>query len=589
MTRSDARPSVTIAVVGIASVALVGAAMIGAGTAAAAGPAIDRTLSTVRITVDPASGRHPISPLIYGINDDPSLSAPGAVPDSLAAALTATGVTLVRLGGNRYTAYNWENNASNAGSDWLYENDDYLSSSTIPGAVADATVSSAQTAGASALVTIPIGDYVAADTAPRDDVRLSGPNYLTTRFRQNRATGGPLSLTPDTSDGAVYQNQFVYWLAQTHPGANVMYSLDNEPNDWQYTHAEVFARNFTYDELIARNLQYARAIKAVSPGAKVTGPVLDGWQGQEDPVTNDGNSPDHQAHGRFLDYYLDSVRAADLVAGHRVIDILDLHWYPQVAPEVFTLDSSPARVQAREQAPRSLWDPTYVENSWIAIDVLGSQPIRLLPRVQAEIAAHNPGMGLAISEWNYGGGHDISGGIATADTLGIFGREGVTAATFWPQFSPNEQWSYGAFALFRNFDGGGASFGDTAVAVSDSDTVGTSAFASVYSADPARVATVVINKGGAAQPSEINVNSSTSTSAQVYTLTGASATPQRAADLTTGRPGSFSYTMPAQSVSLIVMGSGGSAPPTPPVTDPTDPSAPPGAADLVGQSVSGSV
>ena len=32
-------------------------------------------------------------------------------------------LTLARVGGNRWTAYNWENNASNAGSDWFFQND----------------------------------------------------------------------------------------------------------------------------------------------------------------------------------------------------------------------------------------------------------------------------------------------------------------------------------------------------------------------------------------------------------------------------------------------------------------------------------
>jgi len=38
--------------------------------------------------------------------------------------------TFDRDGGNRWTAYNWETNASNAGSDYLYENDAYLSAAT---------------------------------------------------------------------------------------------------------------------------------------------------------------------------------------------------------------------------------------------------------------------------------------------------------------------------------------------------------------------------------------------------------------------------------------------------------------------------
>jgi AraC family transcriptional regulator, regulatory protein of adaptative response / methylated-DNA-[protein]-cysteine methyltransferase len=54
---------------------------------------------------------------------------------------------------------------------------------------------------------------------------------------------------------------------------------------------------------------------------------------------------------------------------------------------------------ARVQAPRSLWDTTYEETSWTVNDVL-KEPLRLLPRVKDKIAAHYPGTGFALTEWN---------------------------------------------------------------------------------------------------------------------------------------------------------------------------------------------
>ena len=58
-------------------------------------------------------------------------------------------------------------------------------------------------------------------------------------------------------------------------------------------------------------------------------------------------------------------------------------------------------------------------------------PIELIPRLMKKIADHYPGTKLSISEYNYGAGGDISGGLAEADVLGIFGREGLFAATMW--------------------------------------------------------------------------------------------------------------------------------------------------------------
>src|SRR4051812_41137171 len=58
----------------------------------------------VRFDIDLAKEVHSISPFIYGVNSD----GMGATE----------GISLRRSGGNRLTGYNWENNASNAGSDW---------------------------------------------------------------------------------------------------------------------------------------------------------------------------------------------------------------------------------------------------------------------------------------------------------------------------------------------------------------------------------------------------------------------------------------------------------------------------------------
>ena len=158
----------------------------------------------VTLTVDVSQDVHAISPLIYGLN--------GAD----AATLAGTRATILRMGGNRWTAYNWENNASNAGSDWCFQNDGLLSSSNVPGAAVQPTITQARNAGAAALVTVPIVDYVAADKNGGCDVRNSGPNYLQTRFRQNLSTKpGALSTTPDATDGFVYEDEYVNWLKQT--------------------------------------------------------------------------------------------------------------------------------------------------------------------------------------------------------------------------------------------------------------------------------------------------------------------------------------------------------------------------------------
>jgi hypothetical protein len=494
----------------------------------------------ITLTIDTSQANRAISPLIYGLNSPTP------------AQLTATRATLVRLGGNRWTAYNWESNASNAGSDYCFENDDYLSSSTNPGAAIRPTLTRAAAAGATSLVTIPIVDYVAGDEAAVCNVQNT-PDYLALHFDQNLPTkGSAFSLNPSKTDGKVYQDEFVNWLKQAVPGAPVMIQLDNEPDLWSSTHPEVHPTAVTYAELAQRDATYAKAVKAVWPSVKVIGPVNYGWEG----FTNLQNASDAAADGNFVDWYLKQMKADSTAAGERLVDDLDVHWYPEATGGGIriTNDASgdtAAEKAAREQAPRSLWDPSYVESSWITDDVLHG-PIDLLPGLQSKIASDYPGTGLSISEWDYGGGKEISGAIADADALGIFGQQGVTDAAYWPLFA-NESFSSAAFEAFRNYDGNGGSFGDTSVLATSSDTSTASVYASMSSADHDQVVVVAINKATTARTAAIDLTAETIFStAKVYTITSAKAAPVAAAGLTTSARNAFLYTMAPQSISIIV-------------------------------------
>ena len=117
-------------------------------------------------------------------------------------------------------------------------------------------------------------------------------------------------------------------------------------------------------------------------------------------------------------------------------------------------DARPEVAAARVQAPRSLWDPSYTEKSWIT-QWSTHRPIRLLPRLREKIEKNYPGTRLAITEYYYGGGADISGALAQADVLGIFGREGVFAAALWHTGRTDDRFIYAAFAMYRNYDGKG--------------------------------------------------------------------------------------------------------------------------------------
>jgi hypothetical protein len=542
--------------------------------------------STARITVSTAALQRsdvafsidlnttfPISRYIYGGNFISQKWSGATLPKEL---------TFNRMGGNRATAYNWETNYSNAGADYKYQNDQMFSTSTAPGAavIAEATPTFAH--GQAFMWTIPLIGYVAGD-ACMCNVGITDSDRaarMAAHFKVSKAAkGSPFTLTPDPKDPFVYQDEFVNWFESrypgrsTHPTAPVFFSLDNEPDIWHVTHKEIQSdigdnpkspRILTYSGFSDTTVAYAKAIKAVMPNALIFGPATATYTG----VTKLGRHPTPDpVYGTqvFFDVYLDRMKAASAVAGKRLLDVLDLHFYPQNGTSAGQIGNDyaaqdDAMIQARVQAPRSLWDPTYNDGSWVTNVTNG--PIRLIPRLREQIAAHFPGTKLAITEYYYGRGGDISGGIAQADVLGIFGREGVFAAALFPSagiWAPpykgdgNKAFAFifGAFRMFRNFDGAGGAFGDIGLKSTSTDYESSSVYASRDSAGG--VIVVAINKTAEPRIARVTLSNGTGLgTGRVYQLTAAAASPRRAADDLTLTGNTTLYTMPAMSVSTIV-------------------------------------
>lgn len=235
--------------------------------------------------------------------------------------------------------------------------------------------------------------------------------------------------------------------------------------------------------------------------------------------------------------------------------MLDLHWYPEATgggTRIFGEHTSADVVAARVQAPRSLWDPTYSETSWIASS-LANQPIALVPSMKSKIDTHYPGTKLAFTEYYFGGGNHISGAVAQADVLGTFGREGIFAAALWP-ISSDVRYLDAAFRMFRDVDGAGTAFGETSVKAETSNVETASVYASTTTAD-GKVVLVIVNKATTPKTTSIAISHPTALpTAAVYQLTAASPAPVRGADLTATQPNSFSLTLPAMSVTTLVLG-----------------------------------
>jgi hypothetical protein len=527
-------------------------------TCSAGATATDSTSNraAVTITVIPSS-KHPISPYIYGINNPPKLDA------------LPTALTFHRSGGNRLTAYNWETNASNAGSDYLYQNDNSLSGKE-PGAAVSVFIAEDQKNGFASLVTVQMQGLVAGDE--NGPVSVENPpdktRFKKVFYEKKTVSNEPFTIRPSVSDDYVYMDEFIWALDRKFAGQNifgakpsrqpVFVSLDNEPEAWNSTHLEIQGKTaITSDSYIARTISLAAALKKQFPDLVIFGPAhygffgLYSWNG-ELSTTPSGNN-------WFADKYLTALKAASAAFGRPLVDVYDFHWYPEATDGAGTRVTnltgptlSDDQVQAIVQSPRSLWDSTYKERSWIT-NAIG-QPIDILDRLQTRIDAENPGMKLAITEYDNGGGQHIAGTIAQADCLGIFGAHALFAANIWP-LAPKEAYSLAGFRAFRNFDGANHHFGDTSIQAASSNAANVAVYVSTDSGRADRVVMVAINRSPSDQVASIT-GQPLSGAAHLFQMTAATAAKQ-----TTVRPvaagvqpvsgSSITLTLPALSVTTV--------------------------------------
>ena len=535
-------------------------------TEANAKPAV--ALPDVTITVDPST-THSISPWIYGINFY------GGVPN-------APHATMDRAGGNRWTAYNWENNFSNAGSDFgPYSNDNFLCNggcnASIPAEGVRTLIAADHTAGLASLITVQLQGLGSADG--NGNVSVANPPDMT-RFKtvvdkKSSVTATAFTTTPPTNDANVYMDEFLWALDQKLSGQNIFganpahptfVSLDNEPELWNSTHLEVQGPiRTTSDDYITRTINLSKALKDQFPDVLIFGPVhygfagLYSWQGELTPTPTGSNW--------FPDKYLQAINTASNTYGKPLVDAYDFHWYPEVydgnGTRILSMSATSltdSQVQQIVQAPRDLWDPTWHDpnnsNPWV-YQTLGSTPIRIVPRLQAKINAEFPSMkGIAITEYEGGGWNHIAGTVAQADMLGIFGTQGLFAASFWP---PNGTYDYAlaGFRAFRGFDGASANFGDTSVAASSSDVSKVAVYVSTDSTTPGHVVLVAINRTKSSLVTAIS-GMMLSGTATLYQMTASSASAQSpnpvhpvSVGTQTTNGTSLKVTLPALSVTTI--------------------------------------
>lgn len=301
-------------------------------------PAI--SLAAIEVRVDSKAGIQKISPYIFGKNisglNDAETSDPAkiAAEDSTIKRMNEIGFRFFRANnGNNATRYNWRKKLT-VHPDWynnVYAHDWDITAKTIQDKLP----------GANAMYAFQLSGYAASSA----DYNFNDWDFFQTNGSWAKSTldlagGGVASADGQTAlktgDYSLYNEE---WPADStvailnHWKDDVKldmkrfeyWSMDNEMEIWSGTHSDL-PLTVTQQFLVERYLDVAKKAKKAWKDIKLTGPVAaNEWQWCG--VDSDPNAAEERNYC-WLEYFIKKVAEAQKASGVKLLDVLDIHWYP---------------------------------------------------------------------------------------------------------------------------------------------------------------------------------------------------------------------------------------------------------------------
>jgi hypothetical protein len=519
------------------------------------------------VAVNATSNVHAIDPNIYG------------TAFATTAQLNDLRIPLNRNGGNASDTYSYQQDATNHGGDWYFES---IASGSGNGQGMDSWISGTKGGGAQASVTLNLFDWAAKLGGNRSILGSFSTNtYHNQQYIDpynslwgNGVYANGTDVTGNNPNDAYTPNSptietawiqhLVSVFGDSQHGGVRYYTLGNEPGIWYATHRDIAPVGETLTDLRDRIIAYSTMVKSVDPNAKLLGPEEWGWSnyfisGFDGQAENWSATYDGLAAQPWL---LNQLYQHDVAAGQRSLDYFTLHFYPQAGE--FSDDVSIATELLRNRSTRGLWDPNYVDESWIGQTGINGGHTNLINLMKNWVNTYYPGLKIGITEYNWGAEGNMNGATTQADIWGIFGREGLDLANRWT--TPNTgSPAYLAMKMYGNYDSAGHAFGNNSVAATVANPDQVSAFASTRSADGS-LTIMVVNKNlydpanpNATTPITVNFsNFAAGGPAQVWQLAAVNASNQNNAAITRRSDiqfsgNNFTLNVPMESVTLFVI------------------------------------
>ncbi len=472
--------------VSFAEVSFIGTSSIVPQSPQRIGVSANPTAASASASID-CSAPKPISQKIYGIAyNELKENQAGASGNQ---AQWSLGATSRRWGGNTTTRLNPDLNAWNLANDYYFEN------IGTRGWRAYLDDNAAKNVGSA--VTIPTLGWVAKDlTSNGFSVSQYGAQQSTDQYRPDAGNGrradgsliAPTQSATQTSkifspaDAANFAAQ-IKAQAALRGGQVSHFILDNEPDLWSDTHRDLRPTRLRAADLLQNTKDYAGAIRRADPSAKIAGPALSSLfamrfsdYDNNNQLYAGGSGSDRalMGGGDLAPWYLKALKDHQTATGEKLLDILDVHYYPQgdnlYGGGFGGIDLATARLRIR--STRSVWDADYIDESWYGR--AGNPPVNLFPTLQKWVSDNNPDLGLSIGEYSWGGEHHVSGAIAQAEIFGRMAQAGIDSAYYWTYPEADSPVS-AVFRGFRNFDGKGRGFGEDYLATSVSPAANSNA------------------------------------------------------------------------------------------------------------------
>jgi hypothetical protein len=392
---------------------------------------LSTAIPAINISVNAQSGRIPISPCIYGRNNDFSDDPTAPTAAANIQLYKAAGLRMSRdNGGNNSTKYNWRRKLSSH-PDWynnVYAHDWGFASQD----------AQKQMPGVNLLWALQLLGKAARTDSANFDCWSYNQCAWTTDVSKNWAGNGDITKYlmdwPADSTTAVFARLFST-VASGGLGLDSTllryWNMDNEPEVWNSTHDDVVTTPMPVETYLAKYFAVAKAARARFPGIKLVGPVFTNewqwfaWNNAAVSVADGATTRNFC----WLEYFVKRVAEEQAASGIPLLDVLDFHFYPGTSND-----------HDITQLHRVWFDTTYnypgangckmVSGSWD-----GNQTKEFVMerarRWLAQYMGPNNNVGFSVSEHGALTGSSTAVALWYASTLGTFADHGAAIFTPW--------------------------------------------------------------------------------------------------------------------------------------------------------------